>query len=200
MLLFDCFVHKYVPFDSHSLCVKVILKWTSVTDLPVPAPFPITAHALTWFHSSLMEHTCKHLPPPFISSLTSVTHRLVLRLHGCMVAWLHGCMVAWLHGCMVAWLHGCMVAWLHGCMVAWLHGCMVAWLHTGHCLPVYPWNSSLPVDTQVYKQWILFILLPEHSSLSLFCWKLFLSYFNKFPFDLHLPVCLLWPVPWQQDL
>ncbi len=66
------------------------------------------------------------------------------------------------------------------------------------CLPVYPWNSSLPVDTQVYKQLILFILLPEHSSLSLFCWKPFLSYFNKFPFDLHIPVCLLWPVPWQK--
>ncbi len=114
-------------------------------------------HALTWFHSSLIEHTCNHLPPPFISSLTSVTHRLVLRLHGCSS----------------------------------LHWSMSS------CLPVYPWNSSLPVDTQVYKQLILFILLPEHSSLSLFCWKPFLSYFNKFPFDLHLPVCRLWPVPWQ---
>ncbi len=45
-----------------------------------PVPFPITVHALTWFHSSLIEHTCNHLPPPFISSLTSVTHWLVLRL------------------------------------------------------------------------------------------------------------------------
>ncbi len=116
-----------------------------------PVPFPITVHALTWFHSSLIEHTCNHLPPPFISSLTSVTHRLVLRLHGCSS----------------------------------LHWSMSS------CLPVYPWNSSLPVDTQVYKHLILFILLPELSSLYLFCWKPFLSYFNKFPFDLHLPVCLL---------
>ncbi len=54
-----------------------------------PAPFPITAHALTWFHSSLIEHTCNHLPSPFISSLTSVTHRLILRLQGCMVAALY---------------------------------------------------------------------------------------------------------------
>ncbi len=45
-----------------------------------PVPFPITVHALTWFHSSLIEHTCNHLPPPFISSLTSVTHQLVSRL------------------------------------------------------------------------------------------------------------------------
>ncbi len=51
-----------------------------------PVPFPITVHALTWFRSSLIEHTCNHLSPPFISSLTSVTHRLVLRLQGCMVA------------------------------------------------------------------------------------------------------------------
>ncbi len=54
-----------------------------------PAPFPITAHALTWFHSSLIEHTCNHLPSPFISSLTSVTHRLILRLQGCKVAALY---------------------------------------------------------------------------------------------------------------
>ncbi len=54
-----------------------------------PAPFPITAHALTWFHSSLIEHTCNHLPSPFISSLTSVTHRLILRLPGCKVAALY---------------------------------------------------------------------------------------------------------------
>ncbi len=54
-----------------------------------PVPFPITAHALTWFHSSLIEHTCNHLPSPFISSLISVTHRLILRLQGCMVAALY---------------------------------------------------------------------------------------------------------------
>ncbi len=46
-----------------------------------PAPFPITAHALTWSHLSLITNTCNHLPPPFISSLTSVTQQLVSRLH-----------------------------------------------------------------------------------------------------------------------
>ncbi len=30
----------------------------------------------------LITNTCNHLPPPFISSLTSVTHQLVSRLHG----------------------------------------------------------------------------------------------------------------------
>ncbi len=38
------------------------------------------------------------------------------------------------------------------------------------------WNSSLPVETQVYKQLILFILLPVHSSLSLLGWKPCLGY------------------------
>ncbi len=51
-----------------------------------PAPFPITAHALTWSHLSLIEHTCNHSPLPFISSLTSVTRRLVLRSQRCMDA------------------------------------------------------------------------------------------------------------------
>ncbi len=62
------------------ICLSVTLR---------TAPFPITAHALTWFHSSLIEHTCNQLPLPFISSLTSVTHRLILRLQGCMVAALY---------------------------------------------------------------------------------------------------------------
>ncbi len=52
-----------------------------------------------------------------------------------------------------------------------LQGCSPLHWSMSSCLPVYPWNSSLPVDTQVYKQLILFILLPEHSSFSLFCWK-----------------------------
>ncbi len=30
----------------------------------------------------LITNTCNHLPPPFISSLTPVTHQLVSRLHG----------------------------------------------------------------------------------------------------------------------
>ncbi len=30
----------------------------------------------------VLTNTCNHLPPPFISSLTSVTHQLVSRLHG----------------------------------------------------------------------------------------------------------------------
>ncbi len=38
------------------------------------------------------------------------------------------------------------------------------------------WNSSLPVDTQVYIQLELFILLPVHPSLSLLCWKPSLGY------------------------
>ncbi len=38
------------------------------------------------------------------------------------------------------------------------------------------WNSSLPVETQVYIQLKLFILLPVHSSLSLLCWKPCLGY------------------------
>ncbi len=38
------------------------------------------------------------------------------------------------------------------------------------------WNSSLPVETQVYIQLELFILLPVHPSLSLLCWKPSLGY------------------------
>ncbi len=53
------------------------------------------------------------------------------------------------------------------------------------------WNSSLPVETQVYVQLELFILLPVHPLLSLLCWKPSLVILNKLPFDLHLPVCLL---------
>ncbi len=71
---------------------KHIVKWKAAClchRSAYPVPFPITVHALTWFHSSLIEHTCNHLPPPFISSLTSVTHRLVLRLQGCKVAALY---------------------------------------------------------------------------------------------------------------
>ncbi len=37
-------------------------------------PFTITRVLIT--------NTCNHLPPPFISSLPSVTHQLVSRLHG----------------------------------------------------------------------------------------------------------------------
>ncbi len=54
-----------------------------------PTPFPITAHALTWSHLSLIEHTCNHSPLPFISALTSVTRRLVSRSQGCMYAALY---------------------------------------------------------------------------------------------------------------
>ncbi len=54
-----------------------------------PTPFPITAHTLTWSHLSLIEHTCNHSPLPFISSLTSVTRRLVSRSQGCMYAALY---------------------------------------------------------------------------------------------------------------
>ncbi len=38
------------------------------------------------------------------------------------------------------------------------------------------WNSSLPVETQVYVQLELFILLPVHPLLSLLCWKPSLGY------------------------
>ncbi len=54
-----------------------------------PAPFPITGHALTCSHLSLIEHTCNHSPLPFISSLTSVTRGLVTRSQGCMYAALY---------------------------------------------------------------------------------------------------------------
>ncbi len=128
-----------------------------------------------------------------LQSLTFTLHKLTHLCHseaGLKVARLHGC--SSLH-----WSLSARLSWIWSLpKVARLHGCSSLHWSMSSCLPVYPWNSSLPVDTQVYKQLILFILLSELSSLSLFCWKPFLSYFNKFPFDLHLPVCLLWPVPW----
>ncbi len=64
----------------------------TVTDLPVLLPFqsqrtPSPGFTYHWLSSpaSSVEstsYTCNHLPLPFISSLTSVTHRLVSRLHG----------------------------------------------------------------------------------------------------------------------
>ncbi len=126
-----------------------------------PAPFPITAHAFTWFHSSLIEHTCNHLPSPFISSLTSVTHRLILRLQGCMVAA----------------------------------------LYTGRCPPVCPsilgtrlcrWTRKFTNSWYCSSCFQNFL----HSLSSVGSPALVIV--NKLPFDLHPPVCLLWPVPWQK--
>ncbi len=132
-----------------------------------PVPFPITVHALTWFHSSLIEHTCNHLPSPFISSLTSVTHRLILRLQGCMVA------AHYTGHCLPVCpsILDLVPAW--GYKAARLQLSTLVKVLLSACLS---WNSSLPVETQVYKQLILFILLPEHSSLSLLCWKPCLGY------------------------
>ncbi len=117
--------------------------WTThiVTDLPVLLPFQsqrthspgFTYHWLSSPASSVKStsYTCNHLPLPFISSLTSVTHRLVSRFSILVDAY----------------------------------------------LSARPsWNSSLPVEMQVYIQFELFILLPVHSSLSLLCWKPSLGY------------------------
>ncbi len=55
------------------------LAWVSRNNLHHQSNQPPTpAHN----HQSTITNTCNHLPPPFISSLTSVTHQLVSRLHG----------------------------------------------------------------------------------------------------------------------
>ncbi len=104
-------------------------------------------HALTWFHSSLIEHTCNHLPPPFISSLTSVTHRLVLRLQ--------------------------LPTLVDVCLSARL-----SW--SGPCLRKRKFTNSWNI-----LRCHCYVGSPA------------LVIVNKLPFDLHPPVCLLWPVPWQ---
>ncbi len=119
-----------------------------------PVPFPITVHALTWFHSSLIEHTCNHLPPPFISSLTSVTHQLVLRLQVSTL------------------VDGCPS--ILDLVPAWGNA------RSQTVDIVHPASRTFFIVTYVGSPALVIV--------------------NKLPFDLHPPVCLLWPVPWHYGL
>ncbi len=156
-----------------------------------PAPFPITVHALTWFHSSLIEHTCNHLPSPFISSLTSVTHRLILRLHGCTAARLHGCTAAhWSLSACLSWIWSLpKVTRLQGCSS--LHWSMSA------CLPVYPGSGPCLRKRKFTNSWYCSSCFQNILRCLSYVGSPALVIVNKLPFDLHPPVCLLWPVPWQ---
>ncbi len=118
----------YAPGPSTLLAYTVLLA-SYCHGSACPDPFPITAHTLTCFHLSLIEHTCNHLPLPCISSLTSITHRLVSRLQE--------------------------VA--RGCkrLQEVARGCTATQLSTlvNVCLSARPsWISSLPEEMQVYIQ------------------------------------------------
>ncbi len=97
----------------------------------------------------LITNTCNHLPLPFISSLTSVTHRLVSRLQGSL-----------------------------------------CWSMPTY-LPVHPGTRLCLWKRKFTYSW--------YCSSCFQCILRYLSYvgrptlviFNKLPFDLHLPVCLL---------
>ncbi len=81
--------------------------------------------------------------------------------------------------------------------VARLHGCSSLHWSMSSCLPVYPGIRLCLWKCKFTNSWYCSSCFQNILRCLSYVGSPALVIVNKLPFDLHPPVCLLWPVPWQ---
>ncbi len=84
-----------------------------------------------------------------------------------------------------------------GLKVARLHGCSSLHWSMSACLPVYPGSGPCLRKRKFTNSWYCSSCFQNILRCHCYVGSPALVIVNKLPFDLHPPVCLLWPVPWQ---
>ncbi len=130
-----------------------------------------------------------------LQSLTFTLHKLTHLCHSSAdlkVARLHGC--SSLH-----WSSSACLAWIWSLpKVTRLQGCSSLHWSMSACLPVYPGSGPCLRKRKFTNSWYCSSCFQNILRCLSYVGSPALVIVNKLPFDLHPPVCLLWPVPWQK--